>query len=112
MAAQKNPFGQSDARTTMGFTHSVNMAAALRRTSGSQLLPESRPNWTSVCYGWNAKRLEGIRQVGCRGVDLFPSRSLTVCNLLIPRWSGMPRKATKAIPSFSFHSVLGVVGLL
>jgi len=40
------------------------------------------------------------------GVDLFPSRSLIPCNLLILRWSGMPRKATKAIPSFRFSLFL------
>ena len=44
-----------------------------------------------------------------RGVDLFPSRSLIPCNLLILRWSGMPRKATKASCSFSLHSVLDIV---
>ena len=38
-------------------------------------------------------------------MDLFPRPSLILCNLLILRWSGMPKKATKASPSFSFHSV-------
>src|SRR5882762_6221221 len=40
-----------------------------------------------------------------RGVDLFPSQPLIPRNLLILQWSGMPRKATKASSSFSFHSV-------
>ena len=43
------------------------------------------------------------------GMDLFPSRSLIRCNLLILRWSGRPTKATKASCSFSFHSVVDPV---
>ena len=56
-----------------------------------------------------AQPIETKREVWLRGVDLFPSRSLIPCNLLILRWSGMPRRATKACFSFSFHSVLNTV---
>ncbi len=46
-----------------------------------------------------------------RGVDLFPSHQLIPRNLLILRWSGMPKTATKGnlFIQFSFRFPRGVV---
>jgi hypothetical protein len=84
-----------------------SMSRKSRCTGPNKTVIETTPlRETGICWGTS----HGQGTFGwLRGVDLFPSRSLIPRNLLILRWSGMPRKATKASPSFSFHSARAFV---
>jgi hypothetical protein len=56
----KNRLGQSDARTTMGYTHAMSedgrrFAAAPRANADSWRCLNFGPNWTSIVCGWKPK---------------------------------------------------------
>jgi len=59
-ATRQNRLGQSDARTTVGYTHAISEDGRRFAARLGELLTAGNaglfgPNWTLIAFGWEAK---------------------------------------------------------